>query len=102
MPVKTNLNSMQNVTKKETYPILLKHLALEMKHTRYPTNKYMHIFTDGSKLDDHTHAGAGTHSELFSCYKPLGQPSTAYDGETEVIPTASRYSNNSKRKKIKK
>ena len=48
----------------------------------------MHIFTDGSKLDDHTHAGAGVHSELFSCYKPLGQSSTAYDGEIEGIHTA--------------
>ena len=59
-----------------------------MMHTRYPTNKWMHIFTDGSKLDDHTHAGAGFQSELFSCYKPLGQPSTAYDGEIGGIHTA--------------
>ena len=76
---------MQNMTKKETNPVLLKHLALEMMQTRYPIDKWMHIFTDGSILDDHTHAGAGIHSKLFSCYKPLGQPSTAYDSEIEGI-----------------
>ena len=48
----------------------------------------MHICTEGFKLDDHTHAGAGIHSELFLCYKLLGQPSTAYDGEIEGIYTA--------------
>ena len=58
MPVKTNLNIMQNVTKKETNPVLLKHLAVEMMQARYPTDRWMHMFTDGSKLDDHTHAGA--------------------------------------------
>ena len=37
--------------------------------------------------------GAGIHCELFSCYIPLGQHSTSFDGETEAIRTAVRLLN---------
>jgi ribonuclease HI len=38
-------------------------------------------------------AGAGIYCELFSCYVPLGQHSTAFHGEIEAIPTALRLLN---------
>jgi ribonuclease HI len=57
-------------------------------NTRYPQDKWLHIFTDG-----YINAGAGIHCELFSCYMPLGQHSTASDGETEAMRTALRLLN---------
>ena len=53
----------------------------------------MHIFTDGSQIEGYINAGAGIHCELFSCYTPLGQHSTAFDGEIEAILTALRVLN---------
>ena len=47
-------------------------------------------FTDGSQIDGYINAGAGIHCELFSCYMPLGQNSTTFDGEIEAIRTALR------------
>ena len=39
-------------------------------------------------MDGYINAGAGIYCELFSCYMPLGQHSTAYDRETEALRTA--------------
>jgi len=57
-------------------------------NTRYPQDKWLHIFTDGSQIDGYVNAGAGIYCELSSCYVPLGQHSTAFDGEIEAIRTA--------------
>ena len=57
-------------------------------NTRYPQDKRLHIFTDGSQIDGYINAVAGIHCELFSCYMPLGQHWTAFDGEIEAIRTA--------------
>jgi len=61
-------------------------------NTRYPQDKWLHIFTDGSQIG-YINAGAGIHYELFSWYIPLGQHSTASDGEIEAICTALRVLN---------
>jgi len=55
----------------------------------------MHIFTDGSQIDGYINAGGGIYCELFSCYTsiPLGQHSTAFDGEIEATRTALRLLN---------
>jgi exonuclease III len=66
---------------------------LETMNTRYPQNKWLHIFINGSQMDGHINAGAGTYCELFSCYMPLGRHSTAYDGKIEAIRTALRLLN---------
>jgi len=62
-------------------------------NTRYPQDKWLHIFTDGSQMDGYINAGAGIYCELFSCYMPLGQHSTAFDGEIEAKCTALRLPN---------
>jgi len=69
------------------------HLALEAMNTRYPQDKWLHIFTDGSQIDGYINAGAGIYCELFSYYMPLGQHSTAFDGEIEAICIALRLLN---------
>jgi len=60
---------------------------------KYPQDKWLHIFTDGSQIEGYINAGAGIHCELFSCCMPLGQHSTAFDGEIEAIRTALRVLN---------
>jgi len=62
-------------------------------NTRYPQDKWLHIFTDGSQIEGYINAGASIHCELSSCYMPLGQHSTAFDGEIEAIRTALRLLN---------
>ena len=62
-------------------------------NTSYPQDKWLYIFTDGSQIDGYINAGSGIHCELFSCYIPLGQHSTAFDGEIEAIRTTLRLLN---------
>jgi len=56
-------------------------------NTRHPQDKWLHIFTDGSQIEGYINAGAGIHCELFSCCIPMGQHSTAFDGEIAAIRT---------------
>jgi regulator of extracellular matrix RemA (YlzA/DUF370 family) len=44
-------------------------------------------------MDGFINAGAGIHCGLFSRYLPMGQHSTAFDGEIEAIRTALRLLN---------
>ena len=62
-------------------------------NTKYPQDKWLHIFTDGSHIDGYTKAGVVIYCELISCYILLGQHSTAVDGEIEAISTALRLPN---------
>ena len=80
------LHLQQSMIKGEIGTETLRHS--ETVNTRYPQDKSLHIFTDGSQIDGYINAGAGIYSELFSCYMPLGQLSTAFDGEIEAIRTA--------------
>jgi len=87
------LHLQQSIVKGEIGTETLRHLALETRNTRYPQDKWLHIFTYGSQIDGYINAGAGIHCELFSCYMPLGQHSTAFDGEIEAIHTELRLLN---------
>jgi hypothetical protein len=62
-------------------------------NTRFPEDKWLHIFIDGSQMDGYINAGAGIHRELFSCYLPMGKHSTVFDGKIEAIRTALRLLN---------
>ena len=44
-------------------------------------------------MDIYINTSAGIYCEHFSCYMPLGQHSTTYDGEIEAIHTALRLLN---------
>jgi hypothetical protein len=68
-------------------------LASETMNTRHLQDKWLHIFTVGSQMDGYINAGAGIYWELFSCYMPLGQHSTTYDGEIKATRTALRLLN---------
>jgi hypothetical protein len=83
----------QNIVKGEIGANILRHLALETMNTRCPPDKWLHIFTDGCQMDGCINAGVGIYCELLSCYMPLGQHSTAFDGEVEATHTALRLLN---------
>jgi hypothetical protein len=87
------LQLQQNIIKGEIGTELLRHLALETLNTRYPQDKWLHIFTDGSKIDGYINTGSGIYCEIFSCCMPLGQHLTAFDGVIEAISTALRLLN---------
>jgi hypothetical protein len=91
--VECYLHLKQSKIKVEIGTKTLRHLALETMNTTYRQDKWLHIFTDGSQIDRYINAGAGIYCELFSCYMPLGQQSTAFDGEIEAICTALRLLN---------
>jgi len=91
--VECYLHLQQSIIKGEVGTETLRHLALGTMNTRYPQDKWLHIFTDGCQIDGYINAGASIYCELFSCYMPLGQHSTAFDGETEAICTALRLLN---------
>jgi hypothetical protein len=78
----------QNIIKGEAGTETLRHLDLETMNTRYPQDKWLHILIDGSQIDGYINQGTGIYCELFSCYMPLGQYSTAFDGEIEAIRNA--------------
>jgi hypothetical protein len=82
------LHLQQSIIKGEIRTETHRHLALETMNTRYPQDKWLHVFIDGSQIDGYINAGAGIYCELFSCYMPLGQHSTAFDGEIEATSTA--------------
>jgi hypothetical protein len=80
-----------NILKKKyiyIYIHVCMHLALEPMNTRYPENKWLQMFTDGSQIEGYTNADAGIYCELFSYCMPLGQYSTAFVGEIEAMCTA--------------
>src|SRR5215510_2546858 len=91
--IECHLHLQKNIIKGETGTDTLRQLALETMNTRYPHDKWLCIFTDGSQMDGYINAGTGIYCGLFSCYMPLGQHSTAYDGEIVAIRTALRLLN---------
>ena len=42
----------------------------------YPEYDWLHVYTDGSRLNNDSAAGAGIRCRLFSLYASTGNPST--------------------------
>ncbi|XP_071041923.1 uncharacterized protein [Parasteatoda tepidariorum] len=57
------------------------------------TNSWLHIYTDGSRLEIDDVAGAGIYCEHFSHYLSLGTAKTASDDEVEAIKVALTHLN---------
>ena len=66
-------------------------LALETLNTKYPSEDWLHIYTDGSLSDQIDGAGAGGTSRFFSFYKSVGHQTTNFDGEVEAIHSALQH-----------
>ncbi|KAI5720833.1 hypothetical protein M8J77_012264 [Diaphorina citri] len=74
--------------KQDVAPLIAKTMALETINTRYPSDDWLHIYTDGSLINPEDGAGAGIFCELFSFYKRLGTFTTNFDGEIAAIKIA--------------
>ena len=83
-----SLDLNETFNKKSSTPQEAKVFALETIHSRYPTQEWIHIYTDGSLLDHEKGAGAGGTCQFFSFYRQVGANTTNYDGEIEAIYTA--------------
>ncbi|XP_042896340.1 uncharacterized protein [Parasteatoda tepidariorum] len=62
-------------------------------HNRFPLDSWLHIYTDGSKLEIDGAAGAGIFCEHFSLSLSLGTAKTAFDSEVEAIKVALTHLN---------
>ena len=58
---------------------------METINARFPPDKWIYVYTDGSKLEAKGNVRAGIHSERFAHYLPLGSGKSAFDGEVEAI-----------------
>ena len=83
--IQSYTNILCPVSKKTTSDPELKAAALETIHTRYPETEWIHVYTDGSYMQERPNAGAGVYSTLFNFYKPIGRNQTNFDGEMEAI-----------------
>lgn len=90
-PVIYECTLMKAMTKSSSLEIELKAAALETIYTRYPNNNWIHIYTDGSKMNDSV--GVGVYSEYFAFYAALGPFRTNFDGELEAIRIATEQIN---------
>ena len=86
--VHLRLNLTEMVTKSENDRIVLKQLTLETIHQFYPSDNWLHIYTDGSQIGKNGKVGVGVYSSLFSFYHTLGDYHTNFDGEMEAIRLA--------------
>jgi hypothetical protein len=64
--------------------------VLEIIHTLYPGQYWLHIYTDDTLTGNNGKAGAGIHCKLFSFYLTLGHHATQFDGELEAMNIALR------------
>ncbi|GFR16351.1 hypothetical protein TNCT_49551 [Trichonephila clavata] len=60
--------------------------------TRFPSDNWMHVHTDDSKLDTNSNIGAGIQSEHFYLFLPLGTAKSAFD-EVEAIRVTLQHLN---------
>lgn len=84
----SSLELSEKISKSDTSKEMQKLLTLETINTRYPTEEWLHIYTDGSTKENLT--GAGVTCTHFSFYQSLGTDTTNYDGEIEAIYIALR------------
>ncbi|GFV16428.1 hypothetical protein TNCV_1525741 [Trichonephila clavipes] len=68
---------------------VLKAIASETINTRYSQPDWLHVYTDGSRLDRDGSEGVGIISELFAFYLNLnlGSNTTPFECEVETIRT---------------
>ena len=73
------------VNKKMDSPEILKQLALQTINVKYPSDKWLRVYTDGSLIAEGGEVGAGVYCEHFSHYIGIGQNKTVFEGESQAI-----------------
>lgn len=75
-----HLDLLQPVSKTQDCTDILLGEGIETIHTCYPTNIWIHVYTDGSKLDINGNVRTSIHSKHFSHYLLLGSARSTFDG----------------------
>ncbi|XP_015911532.2 uncharacterized protein [Parasteatoda tepidariorum] len=88
-----HLDLVNHVLKAQDCAAALFSAGMETIHNRFPLEAWLHVYTDGSKLEMDGVAGAGILCEHFSRYLSLGTAKTAFDGEVEAIKVALTHLN---------
>lgn len=78
----------EEVCKTTDIPEKLLQITLRTINTKYPSNEWLRIYTDGSLTDPQGSAGAGIYCKYFSQYLTLNQGSTVFEAEIQAIATA--------------
>jgi ribonuclease HI len=63
----------------------LKQLPSETLNTKYPSEEWLRVYTDGSLTVEGEGVRAGVYSELFSHYLAVGKNKTVFEGECQAI-----------------
>ncbi|GFU25028.1 RNase H domain-containing protein [Nephila pilipes] len=88
-----NLDLMIPVLKAQDYCAALCSAEMGTIYNHFPLEAWLHIYTNGSKLEINGVAGAGVYCEHFSHYLLLETAKYAFDGEVEAIKVALTHLN---------
>ncbi|GFT43681.1 reverse transcriptase [Trichonephila clavipes] len=69
----------------DAIPEELKSCVLETIEQRYPANKWLHIYNDGSYPPESNGAGAGWFCRLFEASLAVRKNATEYDGNVLAV-----------------
>ena len=87
------LNLIQTASKTQNCSEVLFAAGKETIHARFPSDKWIHVYTDGFKLEANGNVGADIHSERFARYLTLDPVKSAFDGEVEAIRVTLKHLN---------
>ncbi|GFT19447.1 uncharacterized protein TNCV_2533571 [Trichonephila clavipes] len=65
--------------------VQIRAIVYETIERKYPSNFWIHVYTNGSMIELGTGAGAGVYSNNFAFYKAVVRYTTNFDGEIEAI-----------------
>ncbi|GIY03715.1 hypothetical protein CDAR_366371 [Caerostris darwini] len=82
------LDLLSQVSKIQDYVATLLSANMETIYNRFPLDAWMHIYTEGPKVDINGSTRTGIFCEHFSHYLPLGTDKTTFDDEVEAIKVA--------------
>ena len=83
-----HLDLMSPVSKSQDSTAALFGAGMETIHNRSFLEAWIHIYTDGLKIEKDGVAGAGIYCKHFAHYLSLGTYKSAFDGEVEAIKIA--------------
>ncbi|XP_071037680.1 uncharacterized protein [Parasteatoda tepidariorum] len=78
-----NILTIGNLRKRDSIEAELRATALQMICEKYPESDWLHVYTDGSQIQDRS--GAGVFCKLFSQNSPVGHYMTNFDAEIQAI-----------------
>uniref|UniRef100_A0A0A9WJ85 Ribonuclease H1 n=1 Tax=Lygus hesperus TaxID=30085 RepID=A0A0A9WJ85_LYGHE len=86
MTAQRYLNLLYPGNKDDLLPMEMRDIALETLDTRFPSHRWLHVFTDGSATGARRrNAGAGVYCKEFEICCPVGHLASNFEGEIKGI-----------------